>query len=884
MPNNDKTKDILNNPVLFVFLILSVVPLFGMWLNIGSGVLSVLFASCGLLCSYLCIKKKELTRNILPLCVVFLLAYLCYNTAIVGAQFWVIAYGLALFFIALHSAGIIETETAFVLGIFVVSVFIHIVPALITDYIEEIDPYYDFKWAEAIFNTRMVPNHDWLTYPLKGGLDRSLMPFGNPVAIAVYGKILTLFGMGLLQSAILISGLMAGVAAVIAYFLLKELMYNRHNAKLAAMFGVIVLILSNGWSTKVHAGDSEADSFGAMIMFAVLYVFMYAVNRNNYKVSLLGGSFLLGWLTTVWDGYKLLTMFVCIAIAIISIVGAIKKFRTGKYLMHYLGMFLISNILWRIVLHPPTEIISLIPFKGIEMAGFILAFFAVGINEYIINYRSKISKWAELGVILICGAVFILVYPIAWINFYNVAIVDAGQSGVIFKTIAEQAPFASTIKDYLTGVSRLFGIAGLMSLCAIPILIYFICRENDFGSAVMLSWLCPMVWGLYFKSQYNFIASMPYALASAWVVLFVMTKKEREDGLKILPTIMVIYALVAYSPLASVVSNYEPGTIFYNVASYDRIGWESALQYLLNKPANTAVVTWWDYGHWLTAVSHKFVLIDNLQNDHWEIQDVAKFFMKAETEEDAMKILQKYQDVYKSAPYTNLYSDGVNLNYVAIDWTMIGKSGAMRFIATGNLTNQADGEYDSYTICEFVPRYSNINGTMTTGVDGKFMMTKQLVFQCTGNKDGLAGVLLTINNDNSMRTEALDQSGTRIPWNTWINAHDSSLFGVKSLNDVLSISMQYADRLNNVPPAYYNFIYGSGKFKNFMLARLYFSANIESYKTAGLANVNWSAPKYFTKDQSFEEGFVETWNINYPNVAKVQIVNKSIEVFKYGTN
>jgi hypothetical protein len=77
--------------------------------------------------------------------------------------------------------------------------------------------------------------------------------------------------------------------------------------------------------------------------------------------------------------------------------------------------------------------------------------------------------------------------------------------------------------------------------------------------------------------------------------------------------------------------------------------------------------------------------------------------------------------------------------------------------------------------------------------------------------------------------------------------------------------MQYYNKLNNVPPAYYNLVYGSGKFKNFMFARLYFSTYIDTYKAAGLANVDWSAPKYFTKDQSFEEGFVETWKINDPS-------------------
>jgi asparagine N-glycosylation enzyme membrane subunit Stt3 len=887
MLNNEQMKELLNNPVLFIFLFLSFVPLLGAYLEVDSFALSLLFASCGVLCSYLSIKRKEFQRNALPIMVIFLISYLFYNINSAGASLWAISYGIVLFFAALHSGKIIDAEPAFIIGVFLFSTFIHCIPAVVTDYIEEIDPYYDYKWAQEIYNTGVVPYHDWLTYPLKGGLDRSLMPFGNPVAIALYGKLLTLAGMGLLQSTLLISGLVAGLTAVVAYFLLKELMFNRENAKIAAMFGVMALVLSIGWSTKAHATDSENDAFGGLVVFSVLYIFMYAINRDNFRISLLGGSLLFGWLVTLWDGYRLLTMFVCIAIAMTSVIGAIKKFRTFKYLKHYLTIFLVGNFLWRIVLHPSSEFISLIPFKGIEIASFILAIFAVGFNEYMINYRNKVSKKTEYSLLAVGALALVFVWPIAWVHFYNVAIVDAQQSTVVFKTIAEQAPFADSIKNYITSLARMFGVASLMALCAIPILVYFMCREDDFGASVMLAWLAPMIWGLYFKSQYSFIASMPYALASSWVVLFVISNKKHQDGFRIIPTLVVLYAVVAYSPIASLVANYEPASIFYNVASYDRIGWESTLQYFAKAPANTAIVTWWDYGHWLTAVSHKFVLIDNLQNDHWEIQDVAKFFMRAENEEDAMKILQKYQDVYKKPPYSNMYQNGVNLDYVAIDWTMIGKSGAMRFISTGNLTNQADGEYNSYAQCGFAPQLSNINGSLKTDANGKFSMARTLVYQCTGNYDGLAGIVFTIGQDDKLSAEAVDQYGNRVGWNVWMGSHDASLFGVKSLNEVLSVSMQYYDRLNNVPPAFYNFAYGSGKFKNFMLARLYFSKNIDSYKSAGMSNVEWGQPKYFKADQSFEEGFVETWKIQYSTttttVPTMQRPDNNTEVFKYGT-
>ena len=235
--------------------------------------------------------------------------------------------------------------------------------------------------------------------------------------------------------------------------------------------------------------------------------------------------------------------------------------------------------------------------------------------------------------------------------------------------------------------------------------------------------------------------------------------------------------------------------------------------------------------------------------------------MKETDEEKAMDILRSYQDVYHGGKYKELFG-GVNLRYAAIDWTMIGKSGAMRFIATGNLTDQSDGEYDSYITCGFLPEYSDVTGKVVSQSDGSFVMTKSLIYGCQQNRDGLGGILFEVR-DKDMNVYAIDQNGLRVAWNSWIITHDSSLFGVKSPGDILGVCMQYSKDISRVSPTYTNFIYGGGKFKNFMLARMYFGEYIESYKSLGLADVTWGKMKYFKKVQSFENGFVDVWEINY---------------------
>ena len=864
MQISDEMRVRLNNPLIFVYLLIAVLPFVSSGLSITNAgiILPLFFAAAAVLSIHFSYRRKELLRNLLPISLILMLALSYYEPSRIGNAYWPVAYGMALFASCLWATRLMNSEAAFVLGVFLVSTYIHAVPVLMTDYIEEIDPYYDYKWGAAMIETGKIPVHDWQTYPKIGGLDRSLMPFGFAATMAYMGNILTMIGQGYHQAALLISALAAGLSVVVMFMLIKEFLYKKENAKYAAMFGAFILMMSIGWSTKAHATDSENDAIGGFILLSLFLAYMYAVNRGELKFSILVTSIIYGVFVTVWDGHKIFSMVIAMAVALMSFYGAYSGKRTLDYLKHYAAIIIGGNLLWRLIIHKPEQIFSTLMPSGIELASFALIVFAVGFNEFMLRYKNSvsISKHQVLAVVGLFAVGIAIFGPTAWYNFYKVGFVDIGQPSVVFKTIAEQQPFASTFSGYLTALYSVFGLGAMAALICIPLMLYVGIKQESFGELVMFSWLVPFVWGLYNKSQYIFLASIPFAIGGAWFVQYIISSKKDYDGLKIIPTLIALAAVVMYSPLGALATSYDSSAIFYNVATYDRMGWESTLQYFKNSTAaNTAIITWWDYGHWLTAVSHRFVLIDNLQYDHREIQDVARFFMMDDNEDNAYKTIETYQGYYDSNPDYKQFG-GVNLDYVAIDWTMIGKSGAMRFIATGNLTNQADGEYNSYTVCQFLPQYSNVNGSLVTDSNGGFAMAKTLVFGCTYNSDGLNGVIATIKGD-SASFEAVTQDGNRIAWGTWLKAHDSSLMGVKTLGEILTVCMQYPDRINNIPPTYTHVVYASGKFKNFMLARLYFGDSIESFKSAGLANVDWVPLKHFVKDKSFEEGFVETWRI-----------------------
>lgn len=851
----------LDNPLLVLYLVVALVPfLYGLF-DISAFYLSIfnfLIAGC---CCYFAWKRKVFQRNILPILFVVSMGIFYYDLSVVGFQFWIYVFSVGLIGIALWESKIVDMEVGFLISIFLMSTVLHCIPAYITDYIEEIDPHYHYKWAEMIDETGTIPEYDWNTYPKTQGLDRSTMPFGTSVSIAFYGKLLNHFGMGFHQSALLISGLVAGLTVVVVYFLLKELFRGSENVKYIAMFGAVVLCFSVAWSMKAHATDCEDDAIGMFLLLSTALLYVLAINRDNIMISAVGGGLLFGWFSTVWDGQRMLTMVVAFFIVIYSIFGILKKFRTFIYMKHYLLIFIVGNILWRFVLKFPDQTFGVMMPQGIEIASLIIMVCAALVNEVYARWGFTLKR-SRFYILLISLLVMLFVFQDYLYSIYEVGFLDVGRTSVVFKTIAEQSPFATDISSYVTKLVLMFGPASIIGLLSVPFMLYYGMVKRHYGSVLLASWLAPMAWGLYHKTQYAFVASVPFALASSWFVMFIISKRSHLESLRIIPTIVAVFIILTYSPFGSFFTAYNSSSIFYNVVGYDRMAWESALQYFRNDvPETTSVITWWDYGHWLTSVSKRFVIVDNLQRDHWQIQDVARFFMKETDEEKAFDIIREYQGYYSSEPYVSMFG-GVNLDYVVIDWTMIPKSGALRFIATGNLTDQSDGEYVSYSMCSFSPQDSVIEDVMAVDDNGMFIQRKVLVFTCTYNTDGLGAVVVFVEGNN-IRIDAVTMDGNRVPWDAWMASNGGVLFGVKSPIEIFGAVIQYADQIRRIPPTYTTLIYAPEGFKDLMMSRLYFGETVSMYRDLGLNDVGWNETKYFTKAKSFEEGFVVAWNIDH---------------------
>jgi len=288
--------------------------------------------------------------------------------------------------------------------------------------------------------------------------------------------------------------------------------------------------------------------------------------------------------------------------------------------------------------------------------------------------------------------------------------------------------------------------------------------------------------------------------------------------------------------------NNFKGWVPHNMGvSGDRFYWEPSLVWMReNTPESTSFLTWWDYGHWITSVSKRHVLIDNLQADSYQIQDVARFFVNKTTEEEAYETVKAYQDVYAQR--------GVDLRYVVIDFTMIGKGSALHFIATGDLESCGEGSFRNYAQCQFIPQASDRSPRIVPKADGTLSYQRNLVFGCQGY---IPGVRFTLTDDQITGIDViLDNIGSTVPWETWVKDNDASLLGVQSLNDILALAIQSPD--SGIISTFRTLVYVPGEFQDYMMTRLYLGDHLEEYKALGLYNREIEPLKHFKLLDEFE--------------------------------
>jgi len=817
-------------------------------------------------------------------------------------------FGLSILFYSLFLHGILKLRHSVVFTLFLSALLIHLAPAQTIHepgfawtgkYLSALDPYFYYRHAKNIINDGKILEIENLNYP---GHRTNFSRVGLFVSVLIGSITLILkpFGITAHDIAMIYPGVLAAFTVLVLYLLIRDL-FEEHRPYnyMAAILAAFILIFNPAFATKAIATNCEDDALGMFLVVSSFLLFIISFRRKSFLFSILAGfSFLM--LNLTWGGYTYAFVIFGIFVSLYSLVSFIHKWKCVEHLPYALIPMLISQ-LHPSILHPAGELpvfslpapIFLIPLTIPIFVSLILEAIRIHLYgrievketklEYGIENYTQRNIFSILVVVLLLAITISVFFmdPMKMLDYTIYTIKGAKVQSIIGKTTAEQNPLCSEWNsECLNRFYSTFGIASYFGFAMIPILGYFIIKRRSLGSIFVLAWAVPMIWGVFNKSQYQFTASVPIVALGCTIGLILIMKKKDLESLRIVPTFLLITLPLLLPFIGQGIDNTPIFSVFGGRssmlmgASSDRIYWDPTLQWIGTLPEDTVILTWWDYGHWIAAVSERSSILDNLKANRFMVQDIAKFHVLIENETEALEIANKY-----------------NSTHVVIDWTMIGKSGAPHFIATSNVAAPPDdpnreGEYESYAQCGFSPQYSMLKPQLRPNSEGGIDSVREIVFSCTIGglpEDYIGAILFEIKNDRVSDvkvTPIVQKEGVGlvadnpVSWDAWRQTKGASILGVQSLRNILGNALSHQEN----PQQYVNFptfttlIYIPEKFNRYMMTALYLGEHMEEYREAGLVDPSVQKLKHFervdgflgdTNDKSYY-GYVRVYDINYP--------------------
>jgi len=562
------------------------------------------------------------------------------------------------------------------------------------------DPWYYFRLIDSTMHN--FPNRIWFDaftyYP--HGTYTHFGPFLVYLSLLV-GKITGANSLESLRTAISFVPAIEGALIAVPVYIFTSRVFNKTAGVISA---ILVVLIPGQLLHRSVLSFNDHHIWEAFWQMSSLAVFVYAVRKwdiERKSLRLIGypifaGVFLGLYLVTWAPGFTvalIILAFIFIALLLkqfiqvepksISLVGAVMFF-TGAiiylpFAFKFPGMSTVfySPLQLVILLGSAFLLVVFYALEELEIRGF---FRKVGIKE---SYGFPAS-------ILVVVIVFIVIASIIAPDFFNqikgVLRVVQPKGGQL--TIAEAQPFF--IQNGEFSLANAWGNFSMSFFFAIPGMVYtvyLLIKQKKPLYLLALVWGFAMLIALAGQNRFAYYFGVVSAVFAAVMLDALLDKLKfyeliraainKEDALKRVgytkPVIAIFFIVILFYPTiadANFQSKYSAGGI--NKQWYDALVWmrnntpgkEMYDQFYyelyqptpdLKKPypyypAGTyGVMSWWDYGHWITAIAHRIPNANPFQqgigNKYNHVPGAAPFFTaynESEANEIADKLGVKY--------------------------------------------------------------------------------------------------------------------------------------------------------------------------------------------------------------------------------------------------
>jgi dolichyl-diphosphooligosaccharide--protein glycosyltransferase len=551
-------------------------------------------------------------------------------------------------------------------SVFVIAMLMRLFPARYGFYLNEFDPYYDYKAANFIVNSfdvswaagqggfpGLLHYFSWTDYTVWFPEGRAVaatsqdgLQFAGALSYLFFRNV---FGLqySLYDYLVLFPVFVGSLTAVVFYYLVKRIA-----GEAGGLFAALMIAVSPPLIERGNLGWFKSEPLCIFLFAIAAYLFLTLLdspmsNRQRIFRALFAGL-LSGYANTAWGGGEYFT----IAFAFFFVVMPFLNFDVPNLSVVAL-LFAAGDIFGS----------AIFPRPGIEIVTNPVGFALIGGTIFLVVgqwMRTWVKpaeyRWTMVKVMLGFGLIALTVLSFGLLStvsrrYLSTILPWTKSSDPLVESVAEQVfPLGS---DYFSSylVLLFLGVFGAY--------IAFKRKSPAIGFALVIG-----LSSLYISAAFSRLlvySSIALAILGGIgfaEVLFSILKPSGPTLVKRKPTYssqsemravysIALIALLAFpasifwipNPIpctgASVLCDQSPadygvtisngGTVFSHTQVSD---WFEALNWInSNTPTNAVIISWWDYGYWINVMGNRTVVADNATLNETRIAEIGQMFM-----------------------------------------------------------------------------------------------------------------------------------------------------------------------------------------------------------------------------------------------------------------
>lgn len=567
-------------------------------------------------------------------------------------------------------------------SVFVIALFMRAFPAKYGFFLNEFDPYYDFKAANYIVASfdqswnagqggfpGLLKYFSWTDYTTWFPEGRAVAPtsqdglqFAGALSFLFLRDIFGLNFCGvpgpcststsLYNFLVLFPVFIGSLTAIVFYFLVKRIA-----GEAGGLFAALMIAVSPPLIERGNLGWFKSEPLGIFLFGIAAYLFLTILDsemstRQRAFRGILAG-FLLGYANTAWGGADYFTAIFGLFFIVLPFMDVDLSKLTITALLFAVGDIFGSAIF------PRPGITVVTSAEGLAIIGGTLFLLVASWLKTTVrpdDFRKSLLK-VLFGAVLATGVL---------ITFGSVSSLSTRYLSVIFPWVRSTSPLVESVAEQAlpTGSDYFSSYLLLLLLGIFGAIVAFRRRNPSTAFALIvgitLLYASDAFSRLLVYSSVAFVllggigfAELAFSLMKPNVSSLVKRKPSYAAGSEMRAVYSVAFiALLAFpasifwipNPVPCTTSNIvcdqspadygtsisNGGTIF---AHSELTDWTQALTWISqNTPQNAVVIAWWDYGYWINVMGNRTSVADNATLNDTRIAEIGQMFMSNVTQ------------------------------------------------------------------------------------------------------------------------------------------------------------------------------------------------------------------------------------------------------------